>query len=101
MIRWRLLMASAIPSMSLQSFAVVGECCGLGFRGLSRALSPNGRVLRHPGDLQWLERRRVQAAELFAQGKTRAEVAASWACRPRPPAAGMRAGVLAVWRGGG
>ena len=42
---------------------------------MSRALSPNGRVLRHPGDLQWLERRRVQAAELFAQGKTRAEVA--------------------------
>jgi transposase len=42
---------------------------------MSRALSANGRVLRHPGDLQWLERRRVQAAELFAQGKTRAEVA--------------------------
>jgi transposase len=42
---------------------------------MSRALSPNGRVLRHPGDLQWLERRRLQAAELFAQGKTRAEVA--------------------------
>jgi transposase len=32
-------------------------------------------VLRHPGDLEWLERRRLQAAELFAQGKTRAEVA--------------------------
>jgi DNA-binding CsgD family transcriptional regulator len=42
---------------------------------MSRALSPNGRVLRHPGDLQWLERRRLQAAELFAQGKTKAEVA--------------------------
>ncbi|HEY6664392.1 MAG TPA: transposase [Propionibacteriaceae bacterium] len=42
---------------------------------MSRALSPNGRVLRHPGDLEWLERRRLQAAELFAQGKTRAEVA--------------------------
>jgi transposase len=42
---------------------------------MSRALSPNGRVLRHPGDLQWLERRRLQAADLFALGKTRAEVA--------------------------
>jgi transposase len=39
------------------------------------AISPNGRVLRHPGDLEWLERRRLQAAELFAQGKTKAEVA--------------------------
>jgi DNA-binding CsgD family transcriptional regulator len=46
------------------------------FRGMSRAaISPNGRVLRHPGDLEWLERRRMQAADLFAQGKTRAEVA--------------------------
>jgi transposase len=45
-------------------------------RGMSRsAISPKGRVLRHPGDLQWLERRRLQAADLFAQGKTRAEVA--------------------------
>ena len=44
--------------------------------GMSRtAVTPNGRVLRHPGDLQWLERRRLQAADLFAQGKTRAEVA--------------------------
>jgi transposase len=44
--------------------------------GMSRAaVTPKGRVLRHPGDLQWLERRRLQAAELFAQGKTRAEVA--------------------------
>jgi transposase len=42
---------------------------------MSRALSPNGRVLRHPGDLEWLERRRLQAADLFAQGKTKAEVA--------------------------
>jgi len=39
------------------------------------AVSRNGRVLRHPGDLQWLERRRLQAADLFAQGKTKAEVA--------------------------
>jgi transposase len=39
------------------------------------AISPNGRVLRHPGDLEWLERRRLQAADLFAQGKTKAEVA--------------------------
>jgi transposase-like protein len=44
--------------------------------GMSRAaVTPNGRVLRHPGDLRWLERRRLQAADLFAQGKTRAEVA--------------------------
>jgi transposase len=44
--------------------------------GMSRAaISPNGRVLRHPGDLEWLERRRVQAADLFAQGKAKAEVA--------------------------
>jgi transposase len=42
---------------------------------MSRALSPNGRVLRHPGDPQWLERRRLQAAALVAQGKTRAQVA--------------------------
>ena len=39
------------------------------------AVTPKGRVLRHPGDLQWLERRRLQAAGLFARGKTRAEVA--------------------------
>jgi transposase len=39
------------------------------------AVTPNGRVLRHPGDLQWLERRRLQAADLFAQGKAKAEVA--------------------------
>lgn len=39
------------------------------------AISPKGRVLRHPGDLEWLERRRLQAADLFAQGKTKAEVA--------------------------
>jgi transposase len=46
------------------------------FRSMSRAaISPNGRVLRHPGDLEWLERRRLQAADLFAQGGTRAEVA--------------------------
>ena len=44
--------------------------------GMSRAaVTLKGRVLRHPGDLQWLERRRLQAAGLFAQGKTRAEVA--------------------------
>ena len=44
--------------------------------GMSRvAVTPKGRVLRHPGDLQWLERRRLQAADLFGQGKTRAEVA--------------------------
>jgi transposase len=44
--------------------------------GMSRAaVTPKGRVLRHPGDLQWLQRRRLQAADLFAQGKTRAEVA--------------------------
>jgi len=38
------------------------------------AISPNGRVLRHPGDLKWLERR-LQAADLFEQGKSKAEVA--------------------------
>jgi hypothetical protein len=44
-------------------------------RGMSRsAVTPKGRVLRHPGDLEWLERRRLQAADLFAQGKTKAEV---------------------------
>ena len=44
--------------------------------GMSRAaVTSKGRVLRHPGDLQWLERRRLQAADLFTQGKTRAEVA--------------------------
>src|SRR4030095_12702686 len=71
-------------------------------RGMSRAaISPNGRVLRHPGDLQWLERRRLQAADLFAQGKTRAEVAGElgvsaqtasrWYARGRDGgAAGMR-----------
>jgi transposase len=37
-------------------------------------VSPKGRVLRHPGDLQWLERRRLQAADLFEQDKSRAEV---------------------------
>jgi hypothetical protein len=35
-------------------------------------------VLRHPGDLQWLERRRLQAADLFAQGTSKGEVASSW-----------------------
>jgi transposase len=39
------------------------------------AVTPKGRVLRHPGDLQWLERRRLQAANLFTQRKTRAELA--------------------------
>jgi transposase len=68
---------------------------------MSRAISPNGWVLRHPEDLQWLERRRMQAAELFAQGNTKAEVAAElgvsvqtasrWQARwLRGGAAGMR-----------
>jgi hypothetical protein len=49
---------------------------GLCSPGMSRAaISTNGGVLRHPGDLEWLERRRLQAAELFAQGKTKAEIA--------------------------
>jgi transposase len=39
------------------------------------AVSPNGQALRHPGDLQWLERRRLQAADLFEQGKSKGEVA--------------------------
>jgi transposase len=65
------------------------------------ALSPNGRVLRHPGDLEWLEGRRLQAAELFAQGKTKAvagelgvsaQTASRWWQRWRDGgAAGMRA----------
>jgi transposase len=38
-------------------------------------VSPKGRVLRHPGDLEWLERRRLQAADLFKQGTSKAEVA--------------------------
>ena len=45
--------------------------------GMSRAaISPQmaGRY-DTPGDLEWLERRRLQAADLFAQGKTRAELA--------------------------
>jgi hypothetical protein len=57
-------------------------------------------VLRHPGDLEWLERRRLQAADLFAQGKTTAEVA-GWVCRRRPRAAGTPAGATAGWRGWG
>src|SRR4029450_8215209 len=53
--------------------------------GMSRsAVTPKGRVLRHPGDLQWLERRRLQAADLFAQGKTRAEVAGELGVSPQP-----------------
>ena len=32
-------------------------------------------MLRHPGDLEWLERRRLQAPDLLAQGRTKAEVA--------------------------
>ena len=47
--------------------------------GMNRAvvhpMIRKGRVLGHPGDLQWLERRRLQAADLFAQDKTRAEIA--------------------------
>src|SRR6266511_587737 len=38
-------------------------------RGMSRAaITPKGRVLRHPGDLQWLERRRVQDRGAVAAG---------------------------------
>jgi transposase len=69
--------------------------------GMSRAaVTPDGRVLRHPGDLRWLERRRLQAADLFAQGRTRAEVtgelgvsaqtASRWHARRRGGSAGMR-----------
>jgi leucine-zipper of insertion element IS481 len=63
--------------------------------GMSRALSPKGRVLRHPGDLQWLERRRRQAADLFAQGAAELGVSAQttsrWYARWRDGgAAGMR-----------
>ena len=65
--------------------------------GMSRAaVTPKGRVLRHPGDLQWLERRRLQAADLFAQGETRAEVAAELGV-----SAQTASRWYARWRGGG
>jgi transposase len=66
-------------------------------RGMSRAaVTPKGRVLRHPGDLEWLERRRLQAADLFAQGKTRAEVAGELGV-----SAQTASRWYARWRGGG
>ena len=55
-----------------------------------------GRVLRHPGDLEWLERRRLQAADLLAQGRTRAEVAAELGV-----SAQTASRWYARWRGGG
>src|SRR5215217_7420277 len=65
--------------------------------GMSRAaISPNGRVLRHPGDLEWLERRRLQAADLFAQGRTKAEVAGELGV-----SAQTASRWYARWRGGG
>jgi transposase len=65
--------------------------------GMSRAaISPNGRVLRHPGDLEWLERRRVQAADLPAQGRTKAEVAGELGV-----SAQTASRWYARWRGGG
>ncbi len=36
-------------------------------------MSPNGRVLRHPGDLEWLERRRLRAPPVV-QGRSKAEL---------------------------
>ena len=59
------------------------------------AVTPKGRVLRHPGDLQWLERRRLQA-DLFGQGKTRAEVTGQLGVSAQT--AGRW---YARWRGGG
>ena len=56
------------------------------------AVTPKGRVLRHLGDLQWLERRRLQAADLSAQGKTRAAVAGEL---------GVSAQTTSRWRDGG
>ena len=65
--------------------------------GMSRAaISPNGRVLRHPGDLEWLERRRLQAADLLAQGRTKAEVAGELGV-----SAQTASRWYARWRGGG
>jgi len=60
------------------------------------AISPNGRVLRHPGDLEWLERRRLQAADLLAQGRTKAEVAGELGV-----SAQTASRWYARWRGGG
>ena len=57
---------------------------------------PNGRVLRHPGDLEWLERRRLQAADLLAQRRTRAEVAGELGV-----SAQTASRWYARWRGGG
>jgi transposase len=56
-------------------------------------------MLRHPGDLQWLERRRLQAADLFAQGKTRAEVAGELSVSAQTVSRWLCA--MARWRGGG
>jgi transposase len=53
-------------------------------------------VLRHPGDLEWLERRRLQAADLFAQGRTKAEVAGELGV-----SAQTASRWYARWRGGG
>jgi hypothetical protein len=65
--------------------------------GMSRAaVIPKGRVLRHPGDLQWLERRRLQAADLSTQGKTRAEVAVELGVSVQTASRWYAAGAMAV-----
>jgi hypothetical protein len=38
------------------------------------AISPNGRVLRHPGDLEWLERRRLQAADCSPRARPKLDL---------------------------
>jgi hypothetical protein len=51
--------------------------------GMSRAaVLPNGRVLRHPGELQWLERRGMQAADRFEKARRKPKL---------PPAEGVGA----------
>jgi hypothetical protein len=43
------------PKAALQSFAVVGDCCGPAPRYEPSSYLTNGWVLRHPGNLDWLD----------------------------------------------